>query len=86
MLRSRASLIPIPILRTFLGLAFLQLVLSIESRAATSLVISVPDQKMALLQDGLEVSRFQISTSKFGLGDNLGSYATPLGVLQIAKK
>jgi hypothetical protein len=51
-----------------------------------SLLVSVADQKMVLWQDGLEVARFPISTSRFGLGDRWGSYATPLGLLQVAAK
>jgi lipoprotein-anchoring transpeptidase ErfK/SrfK len=54
--------------------------------AETRILVSVADQKMAVLRDGAEVSRFPISTSKFGLGDQWGSYATPLGTLQVAKK
>lgn len=50
------------------------------------LVISVPDQKMAVIQDGSEVGRFRISTSRFGIGDQWGSYATPAGVLEVAAK
>ncbi len=50
------------------------------------LAISVPDQKMAVIQDGTELARFRISTSRFGLGDSLGSYATPKGILQVAAK
>lgn len=51
-----------------------------------SLLVSVADQKMVLWQDGAEMARFPISTSRFGLGDRLGSYATPLGTLQVAEK
>ena len=51
-----------------------------------SLLVSVADQKMVLWQDGAEMARFPISTSRFGLGDRLGSYATPLGALQVAEK
>jgi len=51
-----------------------------------SLLVSVADQKMVLWQDGVETGRFPISTSRFGLGDRLGSYATPLGTLQVAEK
>ena len=54
--------------------------------AETKILVSIADQKMVLLQDGAEVSRFRISTSQFGLGDQWGSYATPLGTLQVAKK
>lgn len=51
-----------------------------------SLLVSVADQKMVLCRDGNEVERFSISTSRFGLGDKLGSYATPTGSLQVAEK
>lgn len=51
-----------------------------------SVLVSVADQKMVLWQDGAELARFSISTSRFGLGDRLGSYATPLGALQVAEK
>lgn len=51
-----------------------------------SVLVSVADQKMVLWQDGVELARFSISTSRFGLGDRLGSYATPLGALQVAEK
>jgi hypothetical protein len=46
----------------------------------------VTDQKMILLRDGSVVGRFPVSTSKFGLGDSLGSYATPTGLLAVAEK
>jgi lipoprotein-anchoring transpeptidase ErfK/SrfK len=50
------------------------------------IVVSVTDQKMILLRDGSVVGRFPVSTSKFGLGDSLGSYATPTGLLAVAEK
>jgi hypothetical protein len=48
--------------------------------------ISVPDQKMLVFEHGVEVARYDVSTSKFGLGDRPGSYATPLGAMQVAQK
>ena len=48
--------------------------------------VSVPDQKMLVFEKGVEVARYDVSTSKFGLGDRPGSYATPLGSMQIAQK
>ena len=48
--------------------------------------VSVHDQKMAVYDQGQEIARFDVSTSKFGLGDRPGSRATPLGRLEIAKK
>src|SRR5207248_10359727 len=50
------------------------------------IVVSVRDQKLALLQKGNLVSTYPISTSKFGLSDRPGSYGTPLGELEIAGK
>jgi lipoprotein-anchoring transpeptidase ErfK/SrfK len=54
--------------------------------AAPSIVVSVPDQTLALVDGGAVIARFPVSTSKFGLGDNPNSYATPLGSLEIASK
>jgi lipoprotein-anchoring transpeptidase ErfK/SrfK len=55
-------------------------------RSATSIIVSVPDQKMVVLQNGLKVGSYPVSTSKFGLGDRPRSYATPLGKLMVAQK
>ena len=49
-------------------------------------VISVREQKLALLEKGKLVATYPISTSKFGLGDLPGSCQTPLGDLEIADK
>lgn len=57
-----------------------------RATATPSIVVSVPDQMLALLDDGVIIARFPVSTSRFGLGDNLRSYATPLGSLEIASK
>jgi lipoprotein-anchoring transpeptidase ErfK/SrfK len=54
--------------------------------AAPCVVVSVPDQTLALIDDGVVVARFPVSTSKFGIGDHSGTYATPLGVMAIAAK
>ena len=54
--------------------------------AEPSIVVSVPDQTLAVVEGGVVRERFEISTSKFGLGDNPNSYATPLGSLEIASK
>jgi len=48
--------------------------------------ISVADQKLAVYDKGVEVGRYDVSTSRFGLGDRPGSCATPLGKLEIADK
>ncbi len=48
--------------------------------------VSVPEQRMALYAKGVEVARYTISTSRFGLGNEPGSNRTPLGHLAIAEK
>ncbi len=49
-------------------------------------IVSVPQQRMALLRDGAPLATYPVSTSKFGLGDLPNTSWTPLGRLQIAKK
>jgi hypothetical protein len=49
-------------------------------------VISVAEQKLVILRDGGLIKKYPISTSKFGLGDSLGSYKTPLGKLKVCDK
>lgn len=49
-------------------------------------VISIPQQRMAVLDNGALMTTYPISTSKFALGDIPGSNGTPLGELEIAKK
>jgi lipoprotein-anchoring transpeptidase ErfK/SrfK len=50
------------------------------------IVISAREQKLAVLDRGNLLAIYPVSTSKFGLGDQLGSYGTPLGKLEIADK
>src|SRR5437868_9556810 len=50
------------------------------------IVVSVHDQKLALLEKGNLVASYPVSTSKFGLNDRPGSFGTPLGELEIADK
>jgi lipoprotein-anchoring transpeptidase ErfK/SrfK len=50
------------------------------------MIVSVPDQQLAVIDRGKLVSKYTISTSKFGLGDGNGSYRTPLGVLFVSAK
>ena len=51
-----------------------------------TLVVSVPDQKLALYRKGQLVKLYDVSTSKFCLSCRNGSYGTPLGKHEIAKK
>ena len=50
------------------------------------IVISVADQAMALVERGKTVARYPISTSKFGSGDGVGTYRTPLGLMYVSAK
>jgi len=50
------------------------------------IVISIPEQRMVLLEQGRPIAVYQVSTSKFCLGDRPGSRGTPLGELEIARK
>jgi lipoprotein-anchoring transpeptidase ErfK/SrfK len=59
---------------------------AIPALARTSIIVSIPDQKLAVMEDGIRVAQFPVSTSKYGLGDSPGSYATPLGLLEVASK
>jgi lipoprotein-anchoring transpeptidase ErfK/SrfK len=49
-------------------------------------VVSVPEQKLVVLEDGKPVGTYPVSTSKFAIGDWPGSRGTPLGEMEIAKK
>jgi lipoprotein-anchoring transpeptidase ErfK/SrfK len=51
-----------------------------------SVRVSVPQQRMAVYREGVEIARYKVSTSKYGLGSEPGSYRTPLGKLEIAQK
>jgi hypothetical protein len=53
---------------------------------AASVVVSVRDQKLMVVQNGAKVAVYPVSTSKYGLGDFWGRMTTPLGYLQVAKK
>ena len=57
-----------------------------ESATDVEAVISIAEQRMAVLRDGMLVEKYKISTSKFGLGDSYGSYKTPLGRHRICDK
>jgi len=50
------------------------------------LVVSVPDQKIAIVENGWVIARFPVSTSRYGVGDGFNSFATPLGFMEVAGK
>jgi lipoprotein-anchoring transpeptidase ErfK/SrfK len=76
--------------RSVAAWAFLFVLLgTFESNASTlstEVIVSVPDQVLALVDRGRLIARYPISTSKFGIGDSAGSYRTPLGTLFVSAK
>jgi lipoprotein-anchoring transpeptidase ErfK/SrfK len=71
-------------------LGVIAIVLFLASCAAPDrqhqIVVSVSEEKLALLEQGKLVATYPVSTSKFCLGDRPGSYGTPLGKLEVAQK
>jgi lipoprotein-anchoring transpeptidase ErfK/SrfK len=66
---------------TILGAATLS-----ASSLETEIIVSIPDQKLAVVARGKIVISYSVSTSKFGIGDIAGSYRTPLGLLFVLGK
>ena len=56
------------------------------STLSTEVIISVPDQVLALVDHGRLIAQYPVSTSKFGIGDSASSYRTPLGTLFVSGK
>ena len=56
------------------------------SGLGTKVVVSVPDQRLAVVDRRKIIASYAISTSKFGTGDAAGSYRTPLGTLFVSGK
>jgi hypothetical protein len=57
-----------------------------EPATPPEVVISVAEQKLMIIRDGMWIHKFRVSTSKFGLGDSYGSYKTPVGKLRVCDK
>jgi hypothetical protein len=69
-----------------IGIALLFLAGCAQQDTQHRIVISIPEQRMLLLDNGNPVAQFQVSTSRFCLSDRPGSRGTPLGELEIARK
>src|ERR1700751_323015 len=52
----------------------------------TELVVSIPEQKLAVVVNKKVIRTYRISTSRYGEGDALGSWCTPTGRLAVATK
>ena len=64
-------------------------ILTLRSYAGDSArcaIVSVADQRIAVVQNGYVLARFPVSTSRYGVGDGFNSYATPVGDMEIAGK
>jgi hypothetical protein len=48
--------------------------------------VSVSEQKLSLIQSGELLAQYDVSTSRFGLGAEPGSFKTPLGRFRIFQK
>jgi len=84
-----------PLTKSFLAFAACMLTVLSAAFAATvgtpvsahaQIIVSVAEQKLALVRDGEVVKKYAISTSRFGVGDSCGSYRTPLGRLKVTEK
>ena len=77
-------------MRTFtfrlFGLALGILLAGCAKDTVHTMVVSVPDQKLALYRNGQLIHLYDVSTSKFCVSSRPGSYGTPLGEHEIAKK
>ena len=74
-------------LRALFGIAVLILVVSCAAPDTRHrVVVSVKEQRLALLDEGKLMATYPVSTSKYGLGDIPGSYRTPLGQMEVAEK
>ena len=72
-----------------LAIAGLALTAPVKGWAASSgseVIVSIADQELALLNRGKTVARYPVSTSKFGIGDQTGSYRTPVGAMYVSGK
>ena len=50
------------------------------------ILICIKEQKLLLIQDNYKIAEYPISTSKFGVGNKIGSNMTPLGYHVIKEK
>lgn len=49
-------------------------------------IVSVPDQKIVVMEGTKKLATFPVSTSKYGTGDRHNSWSTPMGSLRVAQK
>lgn len=57
-----------------------------SQQPASEVLVSIRDQKIALIKEGKPVKVYACSTSKFCVSDQPGSYGTPVGKMRVAQK
>jgi hypothetical protein len=67
-------------------LLFNELCLRLDAPPPLALVVSVGQQRLGLFRDGALAADWPVSTSRFGVGSQMNSYKTPLGLHRIAEK
>jgi lipoprotein-anchoring transpeptidase ErfK/SrfK len=76
--------------RTFFAVIFFLVTANILPAQAVDfgmrVIVSARDQQLAVVENGKIIEKYRISTSKFGVGDEHGSYKTPLGTLWVCNK
>lgn len=76
-------------MKGFILTALMSLLLLTAAHAndfGAEVMISLHDQKLAIINDNKVLTEYRISTSRFGAGDDYGSYKTPTGVLWVCNK
>lgn len=51
-----------------------------------SIHVSIRDQQLLLQENGEPIRRYPVSTSRFGIGTEEGSFRTPIGRFRVAEK
>ena len=75
------------LLTLFLQITSLFVASSAFAENRLSIVVSIPEQRLYVFNpSGEEITKYKISTSKFGIGNSSGSYSTPLGRFEVASK
>ncbi len=59
---------------------------STTPKTTMHMVVSVPDQRLVLLDKGVPVKSYPVSTARKGLGDKPGSDCTPVGRMRVYAK
>ncbi|CAN5791023.1 hypothetical protein BH09VER1_BH09VER1_18950 [soil metagenome] len=68
------------------GAGYSQAMAQEHSPVQKEILISVAEQRLAIVENGEVVEKYPISTSRFGVGDGFGTYKTPVGHLKICEK